>query len=110
MNQNRNTALERSVKITGGLNRFYGIPTSPSASIMAQNIQLFYRGFFQVSGSRTDDEVTLRVQPRSPQYKLKSVRMSSFSKWPSDITQTPEELAEAGFFYTGKVYLIVFDW
>ena len=25
----------------GGFNRFYGIPTSPSASIMAQNIQLF---------------------------------------------------------------------
>ena len=24
-----------------GLNRFYGIPTSPSASVMAQNIQLF---------------------------------------------------------------------
>ena len=35
--------LGRSVKITvgGGLNRFYGIPTSPSASVMAQNIQLF---------------------------------------------------------------------
>ena len=28
-------------KNTGGLNRFYGYPTSPSASIMAQNIQLF---------------------------------------------------------------------
>ena len=25
----------------GGLNRFFGIPTSPSASAMAQNIQLF---------------------------------------------------------------------
>ena len=25
----------------GGLNRFYGYPTSPSAFIMAQNIQLF---------------------------------------------------------------------
>ena len=25
----------------GGLNRFYGYPTSPSASVMAQNIQLF---------------------------------------------------------------------
>ena len=25
----------------GDLNRFYGIPTSPSASVMAQNIQLF---------------------------------------------------------------------
>ena len=30
-----------SIKILGGLNRFYGFPTSPSASIMAQNIQLF---------------------------------------------------------------------
>ena len=27
------------MKILWGLNRFYGIPTSPSASIMAQNIQ-----------------------------------------------------------------------
>ena len=30
-----------SIKILGGLNRFYGRPTSPLASIMAQNIQLF---------------------------------------------------------------------
>ena len=30
-----------SIKILGGLNRFYGIPTSPSDSVMAQNLQLF---------------------------------------------------------------------
>ena len=30
-----------SIKILGGLNRFYRIPTSPSASVMAQNIQSF---------------------------------------------------------------------
>ena len=30
-----------SNNLLGGLNRFYGIPTSPLASIMAQNIQLF---------------------------------------------------------------------
>ena len=30
-----------SKKLLGGLNRFYGRPTLPSASIMAQNIQLF---------------------------------------------------------------------
>ena len=44
MNNNRSTALERSVKITlgwGVLNRCYGISTSPSASVMAHNIQLF---------------------------------------------------------------------
>ena len=36
-----------SIKILGGLNRFYGYPTSPSASVMAQNIQLFgpHEGF-----------------------------------------------------------------
>ena len=38
-NRNRSTALERSVlKYWGGLNQFYGYPTSPSASVMAQNI------------------------------------------------------------------------
>ena len=30
-----------SKKLLGGLNRFDGIPTSPSASVMAQNTQLF---------------------------------------------------------------------
>ena len=30
-----------SIILLGGLNRFYGYPTSPSASVMAQNIQLF---------------------------------------------------------------------
>ena len=43
-NHNRSTALEQSVLKywwgggVCGLNRFYGIPTSPSASVMAQNI------------------------------------------------------------------------
>ena len=43
-NHNRSTALERSVSLLGSvgvggcLNRFYGYPTSPSASAMAQNI------------------------------------------------------------------------
>ena len=40
-NHNRSSALDSQHKNTGGLNRFYGIPTLPSASIMAQNIQLF---------------------------------------------------------------------
>ena len=50
-NHNRSTALERSVlkylRGGGGLNRFYGYPTSPSASVMTQNIQLFglHEGF-----------------------------------------------------------------
>ena len=42
-NHNRSIALERSVlKYWRGLNRFYGIPTSPSASVMAQNINSYF--------------------------------------------------------------------
>ena len=45
-----------SIKILGGLNRFYRRLTSPSASIMAQNIQ--YRGISLIDilfkGFRTD--------------------------------------------------------
>ena len=33
--------LSKKILGGGGLNRFYGYPNSPSASIMAQNIQLF---------------------------------------------------------------------
>ena len=42
-NHNKSTALERSVLNYwgGGLNRFHGIPTSPLAPVMVQNIQLF---------------------------------------------------------------------
>ena len=41
MNHNRSTALERSVKITGGLKQVLRVPNLPSASVMAQNVQLF---------------------------------------------------------------------
>ena len=45
-----------SIKILGGLNRFYSRLTSPSASIMAQNIQLFGpRGGFLTLTKLTDD-------------------------------------------------------
>ena len=39
--QQKNRLGTVSKTLLGGLNRFYGYPTSPSASIMALNIQLF---------------------------------------------------------------------
>ena len=51
-NHNRSTALLKywGWGWGGGLNRFYGYPTSPSASVMAQNIQLFgpHEGFLSL--------------------------------------------------------------
>lgn len=37
-----------------------------------------------------------------PEYKLYCERVKTFNKWPRGIKQRPEELAEAGFFYSGK--------
>ncbi|XP_052080550.1 E3 ubiquitin-protein ligase XIAP-like [Mytilus californianus] len=36
-----------------------------------------------------------------PKYAIRSNRLDSFNHWPSYLTQTPEEMATAGFFFTG---------
>ena len=41
--------------------------------------------------------------PKHHQYAIKDVRRGTFKNWPSHITQKPDELAEAGFFYTGDL-------
>nr|XP_022288747.1 putative inhibitor of apoptosis isoform X2 [Crassostrea virginica]XP_022288748.1 putative inhibitor of apoptosis isoform X3 [Crassostrea virginica] len=40
-------------------------------------------------------------RPKYPSYAVVAVRISSFSHWPSTLTQTPRALAVAGFFYAG---------
>lgn len=35
-------------------------------------------------------------------YKNYYQRLHTFKLWPPSITQTPEELADAGFYYTGR--------
>lgn len=40
--------------------------------------------------------------PKYKQYAVKHVREASYVNFPSHVTQTPNELAEAGFFYSGK--------
>lgn len=36
-----------------------------------------------------------------PKYAIRSKRLDSFKQWPSYLTQTPEEMTAAGFFFTG---------
>ncbi|XP_071160652.1 baculoviral IAP repeat-containing protein 7-like [Mytilus edulis] len=40
-------------------------------------------------------------KPKYPKFAKKTTRLSSFDNWPLYLTQTPEELINAGFFYTG---------
>lgn len=41
-------------------------------------------------------------RPRYPSYADLAVRISSYTDWPADMTQTPHDLALAGLFYVGN--------
>jgi baculoviral IAP repeat-containing protein 7/8 len=41
------------------------------------------------------------TEPVHPRYSLVHSRLATFKNWPRSLTQTPDELAEAGFYYTG---------
>ena len=63
MNHNRSAALERSVKkLLGGLNRFYGYPTSPPASIMALKVTKYVTNIIAEPKYKygQQDQVTVR--------------------------------------------------
>ncbi|XP_062571372.1 uncharacterized protein LOC134233424 [Saccostrea cucullata] len=40
-------------------------------------------------------------RPKYPSYAILAVRISSFTDWPTAMTQTPRDMALAGFFYAG---------
>ncbi|XP_076113462.1 baculoviral IAP repeat-containing protein 2-like [Mytilus galloprovincialis] len=40
--------------------------------------------------------------PKYPKYAIRIARLDSFKHWPTYLTQSPEEMATAGFFFTGS--------
>ncbi|XP_033741278.1 E3 ubiquitin-protein ligase XIAP-like isoform X2 [Pecten maximus] len=50
------------------------------------------------------------VHPLFPKYQSLLVRMSSFAKWPTNLTQTAKQMAVAGFFYKGYGDAVVCFW
>ncbi|KAK3931779.1 Baculoviral IAP repeat-containing protein 3 [Frankliniella fusca] len=40
--------------------------------------------------------------PRNPIYATVESRLRTYDNWPTDVTQKPDELAAAGFYYTGN--------
>ncbi|KAH8371726.1 hypothetical protein KR093_008727, partial [Drosophila rubida] len=43
----------------------------------------------------------LPYYPEYPEYAIETARLRSFEDWPRNMKQKPQQLAEAGFFYTG---------
>ncbi|XP_078322302.1 baculoviral IAP repeat-containing protein 8-like [Crassostrea virginica] len=72
----------------------------------ATNIPRSSQGNDRAKTIATEYGITVST-PKHHQYAIKEVRRGTFKNWPSHITQKPDELAEAGFFYTGKSDVVV---
>lgn len=45
---------------------------------------------------------TFRRRPEFPEFAIEMARLRSFDEWPKTMKQKPEQLSDAGFFYTQK--------
>ena len=63
MNHNRSTALERSIKITGGLKPVLRVPNLALTSIMAQNIVVRSAGRFSNTSMDVVRDVARGISP-----------------------------------------------
>ncbi|CAC5393831.1 BIRC7_8 [Mytilus coruscus] len=62
------------------------------------------RTTLHTENSVTKETPTLGIcldKPKYPKYAVRSTRLDSFKYWPEHLTQSPEEMSFAGFFFTG---------
>ncbi|KAM6248633.1 baculoviral IAP repeat-containing protein 7 [Porphyrio hochstetteri] len=58
--------------------------------------------FLSFSQGIESEEAALSSEPEYPEMEEEEVRLSTFRNWPQDTNVPPEQLARAGFFYTGQ--------
>ncbi|XP_052080524.1 baculoviral IAP repeat-containing protein 3-like isoform X2 [Mytilus californianus] len=78
----------------GDMSSISGIVTQEAAS----------RTTLHTENSLTKETPTLGIcldKPKYPKYAVRSIRLDSFIYWPKHLTQSPEEMSLAGFFFTG---------
>ncbi|XP_071160548.1 baculoviral IAP repeat-containing protein 7-like [Mytilus edulis] len=55
-----------------------------------------------INYTKTNSSVSEESEtPKYPKYAIRSSRIDSFANWPVHLTQSPADMASAGFFYTG---------
>lgn len=55
-----------------------------------------------VNPSSNLDTGVVSQRPKYPDYAIVSLRKQTYSSWPTQMKQTPDQLAKAGFYYMGK--------
>ncbi|NXM92116.1 BIR7B protein, partial [Oenanthe oenanthe] len=58
--------------------------------------------FLSVLQGTVSEETALPNEPEYPEMVTEEMRLSTFESWPQNSSMHPEQLARAGFFYTGQ--------
>ncbi|NXO79992.1 BIR7B protein, partial [Sitta europaea] len=58
--------------------------------------------FLSVLQGLVSEETALPSEPEYPEMGTEEMRLSTFENWPQNSSMHPEQLARAGFFYTGQ--------
>lgn len=64
------------------------------------------------SGTESDlSELGIQTHtaPRQPKHATYEGRLRTYQGWPEGLRQTPEMLADAGFYYVGKYFINIFE-
>lgn len=57
---------------------------------------------FPTTGFTVEQETQTLKHPDFPEFAIEAARLRSFDDWPKTIKQKPQQLSDAGFFYTQK--------
>lgn len=67
--------------------------------------QLFEQGGLDAvtsSGAASSSSRPTISRPEHPEFSVEAKRLESYSDWPKTMRQKPQQLSDAGFYYTGK--------
>nr|XP_022287973.1 uncharacterized protein LOC111100407 isoform X2 [Crassostrea virginica] len=78
-------------------NRTPSVTNSPPSSVVSAT----QRNEAQLEALKRDPMGINFDRPKYPTYAVLAVRISSFTAWPASMTQTPRDMAIAGFFFAG---------
>lgn len=82
--------------------------TGSEIDSILDNVRTSMKNFITEHRKRTEElnklkklNIIMNNNPKFPDKSHIEIRLSSFKTWPKNLTQKPEILAEAGFYYTG---------
>ncbi|CAO1309604.1 unnamed protein product [Diamesa hyperborea] len=95
--------------VTGVMERPNTVPEGSIESVSEDDVHMMQHVLYNQGGwdavfARTSNStLTQSLQrPEHPEYAIEAKRIESYEDWPKTMRQKPQQLSDAGFYYTGK--------